>query len=186
MARMTRTVMIALGVVLLGAMAVAGAAEARGYGVYAVRTGSMTPSYPVGALVVDAPPTPTAVRTGSVLTFRVGGALVTHRVVGTSAAGLTTKGDANPAPDAWTIPATNVVGRVVAGVPRAGYVLVFLKQPTGPLALMAGAVSLIALWRLFFGAEGADPAAAGPQRRRPSHRAASSRRPRAAPVQGTV
>ncbi|WP_165372868.1 signal peptidase I [Pengzhenrongella frigida] len=137
-----------LAVVL--AIAVGGAtAWSHGYRPYAVRTGSMSPSYPTGALVVDVPPSPDGGAPGSVITFRTGGGLVTHRIVETSPAGLTTKGDANPAPDAWTIPPENVIGRVIASVPRLGYVLVFFKQPLGVVAVMTGLWALILLWQLF-------------------------------------
>ena len=147
----------ALGLLLvavLGAGVGAAAAWSQGYRVYAVRTGSMSPAFPTGTLVVDAPPTGAAA-VGSVITFRVGAGLVTHRVHGATATGVTTKGDANAAPDAWTIPAGNIVGQVVAAVPRGGYVLVFFKQPTGSIALIAGIVSTVLLWRLFFPADDA-------------------------------
>lgn len=153
-------------VLVLGAGVGAAAAWSQGYRLYAVRTGSMAPAFPTGALVVDAPPTGAAA-VGSVITFRVGEGLVTHRVHGTSTAGVTTKGDANATPDAWTIPARAIVGHVIAAIPRGGYVLVFFKQPTGSIALASGILSAVLLWRLFFPAD--DDASAAET----SHRSAS-------------
>jgi signal peptidase len=101
-----------------------------GVRLYAVRTGSMTPTYPIGSVVVDAP-VESPVQVGDVITFRTGDGLVTHRVVAHGAVGLKTKGDANRSPDPWTIPTDYVRGTVVAGIPYAGYALVFLQQPTG-------------------------------------------------------
>jgi signal peptidase len=129
----------------------AGAAAAwhEGYRLYAVRTGSMSPTYPTGALVVDAPAQrPPDV--GDVITFRTSEGLVTHGLQDTTAFGHTTNGDANRAPDAWTVPQRNVIGAVVAGIPVAGYVLVFFQQPTGILSLMLLCLSIWCAWSAFF------------------------------------
>jgi signal peptidase I len=140
---------------LLAVLAVslaAGAAVAwhEGYRLYAVRTGSMAPTYPTGALLVDGPvQAPPAI--GDVVTFRTRDGLVTHRVHDTTAQGLKTKGDANRTPDAWTVPPRNVIGTVVAGIPAAGYLLVFFQQPTGVPSMMVLLVSLVLAWSIFFG-----------------------------------
>ncbi|QTE29689.1 signal peptidase I [Pengzhenrongella sicca] len=155
--------------VLLTLVAVAGGVVAwtQGYRLYAVRTGSMAPAYPTGTLVVVAPLAQEVPTTGSVITFRIGDGLVTHRVFATSAGGLTTRGDANPSPDAWTLPLDRVVGSVVAAVPNGGYILVFFKQPTGALTLVSGLVSLTLLWTLFF--PGGEPAPGAERAPRPVH-----------------
>ena len=121
-----------------------------GYRVYAVRTASMSPEYPVGSIVVDTPPDADGVTPGTVITFRVGDGLVTHRVYSASEEGVTTKGDANETPDAWTIPEEFVIGHVVGSVPRLGYILIFFKQPAGVAAVTAGVFTMILLWQLFF------------------------------------
>lgn len=159
---------VALTLLAAVAVLVVGGAVAmwqQGYHAYAVRTGSMEPAYPTGSVVVTAPvdeqPAP-----GAVVTFRTSGGLVTHRVVGSVPDGLETKGDANNAPDPWTVPQRNVVGQVVAGVPAAGYVLVFFQQPSGVPSLVLLALSILFAWALFFPA---DPEATGGARRR-NHR----------------
>lgn len=150
-----RAASLLLAGLMLAALGVGAVAWQQGYRVYAVQSGSMSPSYPTGTMIVDVPPgtdgsTPSVITPGSVVTFKVGDGLVTHRVVEASGAGLTTKGDANETPDAWTVPADVVVGQVVASVPRMGYLLVFFKQPAGVVAVVTGLVSMMLLWHLFF------------------------------------
>jgi signal peptidase I len=138
-----------------------------GYRLYAVRTGSMTPTYPTGSLVVDRPvPSGTTPTVGQVITFRTAAGLVTHRLAARTSAGLHTKGDANRSQDPWTLPARNVVGEVVGGVPGGGYLLVFLHQPTGVPSLVLLTLSVLLAWQVFFGL----PAAATDQPRHHRHR----------------
>lgn len=124
----------------------------QGYRLYAVRTGSMTPTYPTGSLVLDRPTSPDRLAPGRVITFRVGSELVTHRLVATGAHGLQTQGDANRTADPWRLPARSVVGEVVGGLQHGGYVLVFLHQPTGVPSLVLLLVGTLLAWQLFFGA----------------------------------
>jgi len=131
-------------------------AWSQGYRLFAIQTGSMSPAFPIGALVIDAPPSADGPSSGDVITFRTGAGFVTHRVVESTVGGLTTKGDANATDDPWTIPQASVVGRVIAVAPRWGYVLVFFKQPAGVAAVVLGLSSIILLWQLFFPEESAD------------------------------
>lgn len=139
---------------LLLAVLLSGAALAHlGYRAYIVHTGSMAPTYRPGDLVIDRPARGTP-KPGQVITFRHSADtsdVVTHRVVSVTASGLIrTRGDANRTPDAWQIPPAMVRGSVLADIPKAGFVLVFLKQPAGLGALGASALSLALLWSLFF------------------------------------
>ena len=137
-------------VLMLAIVGTTAVAWSHGYRLYAVQTGSMSPAYPTGALVVDEPPAADGGAQGAVITFKVGDGLVTHRIVESSPDGLVTKGDANETDDPWTVPRQNVVGRVVAVVPDLGYVLVFFKQPSGALAIVTGLWAVTVLWKLFF------------------------------------
>ncbi len=166
-----RALVSVLVAVALGLVVGAVTAWHDGYRVYAVRTGSMTPTYPTGALVIDAPASHGTPSVGDVITFRVSTGLVTHRVYSISASGYATKGDANPTPDAWTIPRGDVVGHVVAGVAGAGYVLVFFQQPTGAATVVTALLALSLLWGLFF------PADAGANAHEATHPARPHRRP---------
>ncbi len=142
-----------LGGLLLAALLSGAVLVHQGYRAYVVHTGSMTPTYRPGDLVIDRPAHGLP-RLGQVITFRHSADtsdVVTHRVVGVTPGGLIhTKGDANPAPDAWQLSPAMVRGSVIGGLPRAGYLLVFLKQPAGLGALGASALAMVLLWSLFF------------------------------------
>ncbi|MEQ6901046.1 signal peptidase I [Nocardioides sp. YIM 152588] len=155
-----RALLGAMAAALLGALAVGACAHHEGYRLYAVRTGSMSPGLPSGTLLVDAPPTGPFERGDVVTVARAQGpdAVVTHRVVDVDRSGaLTMKGDANRRPDAGTVAPGEVVGEVIASVPRGGYVLVYLSQPTGAASLIGGCLLVALAWSLFFG-EPATPA----------------------------
>ncbi len=67
--------------------------------------------------------------------------LVTHRIVGIDTqAGqelLTTRGDANDAVDAVSVPAGRAVGRVLFTLPWLGYAMVWLASPVAKIAILA-------------------------------------------------
>jgi signal peptidase len=127
----------------------------QGYRPYVVYTGSMIPTHRPGDLVVDAP-SRSSYGVGDVITFRHSDLttdVVTHRIVAITADGITTKGDANRTPDAWTIRPDQVQGRVVQNLPDLGYLAVYLQQPAGIGSLATAALAVILLWGLFFPAE---------------------------------
>ena len=140
---------LALVLVLAGVL---GLLAQQGYRAYIVRSGSMRPALPVGSLVIDRPVD--QVRAGQIVTVTPQpGELVTHRVAAVSAAGITTKGDANNGPDWWRLQPGQVLGRVIVHIPAAGYLLVFLRQPSGLPALVALGIALALAWSVFFGSE---------------------------------
>jgi signal peptidase len=128
----------------------------QGFRLYVVHTGSMTPTYRPGDLVVDGPPSG-SYQPGQVLTFRHSDRttdVVTHRVVGiTAAGGIHTKGDANATPDAWTIRPDQVQGQVRFGLRDLGYLAVYFQQPAGVASVATGAAAILLLWNVFFSAE---------------------------------
>jgi signal peptidase len=135
-----------------GAMTAAVVAWQKGYRVYVVHTGSMTPTLRPGDAVLDGPP-PASLAVGDVITFGVRSApdsVVTHRVNAIDADGIKTKGDANPAADLWTVKPADVVGTKVATLPYTGYVLVYLQHPKGVTSVITTILALILLWQLFF------------------------------------
>jgi len=151
---------IAWGLLVLVVLSVGGVAftlRAAGYEKYIVRTGSMVPTIRPGDLVIDKPAS-AGYAVGDVITFRHGESsdLVTHRIFEITAAGIKTKGDANPAADAWTIPLHFVQGVVVLTVPKGGYIVAFLSQPAGIGAIALVIVALTLLWRLFFPSESSE------------------------------
>ncbi len=137
-----------LGVVALVALA-AGPAVLRLAGIesYTVRGGSMSPSVPLGAMVLVQQVPASDIAAGDVITFRAANdTVVTHRVLGRSAGSepmFITKGDANPTPDPDMTPASAVIGRVALWVPFAGTAVVQLATGAGMLVAGALLVSLM-------------------------------------------
>jgi len=129
-----------------------------------VRSGSMAPAVPVGALVTVEGIARDELRPGMVVTVAEGpGILVTHRVHRVvdheGQLYLELKGDANRTPDPVLVPATAVVGRVTAVVPYLGFGLAALSMPAGQLTLLAVVALLVACgWLLEDLAAGAQPA----------------------------
>jgi signal peptidase len=109
---------------------------------YVIAGQSMGDAVPVGSLAFGRAAAPASLRRGDVVTFRPAGLPrdVTHRVVGSDARGLITRGDANAAADPWRLASGAHVRRVVAHVPRAGYVVAALREP----ALLGLLVALVA------------------------------------------
>jgi signal peptidase len=125
-----------------------------GYELLAIRSGSMEPHLPRGALAIVSTRPGGVVRAGEEIAFRLPrGILVTHRVVEVvpreDGMFYRTQGDANSAPDPVLISQAAVVGTVTAGVPALGYLLGLLSMPLGIFAILAVAGSLIAaIWLL--------------------------------------
>jgi signal peptidase I len=152
-ARIARRIALSVCALIFLTFAVtAGIAWQKGYRIYVIHTGSMTPSLRPGDAVLDRP-APTTVAIGEVVTFGVNSgpdSVVTHRVNAIDADGIKTKGDANRTPDPWTVKPSDVVGSKVATLPYMGYVLVYLQHPKGIASIITTTLALILLWQLFF------------------------------------
>ncbi|MDP9822813.1 signal peptidase I [Nocardioides massiliensis] len=141
--------------VLLGLLAVLAVAvvvpRVAGATPYAVLSGSMSPAYPTGALVVVRAVEPDAITIGSVITYQPESgreAVVTHRVV---AVGIRegeiryqTRGDANPVPDAEWVRPVQVRGEVWYAVPHLGRAgtLLDLRERRWGIWLLAGLLAI--------------------------------------------
>lgn len=125
-------------------------------------SGSMRPSYPPGAVLVDRPIRPDALRVGQVLTYSIpveDHRVVSHRVVWlhrlrNGHLDVQTKGDANNGPDPWRAHIQSGPVWVVAFVvPHAGRLLLWMRSPRLHLLLLywlplvALGSLLLALWR---------------------------------------
>ena len=144
-------------------------AWAQGYRLYVVQTGSMSPTFNAGDVVIDRT-TKAGYEAGDILTVQISAAgdLVTHRMTRQDKQGLLhTKGDANKTPDAWALPPEQVRGVVKKSVPNLGYLVVFMRQPEGIAGVMTSALSIFLLWGLCFPGA-ATAATAKEQRARPS------------------
>ena len=117
---------------------------------YAVDSGSMSPTFNTGDLVVDLPINPTTVLgVGDVVTFHpTPGYTTTHRIAAIGKDGITTRGDANPSSDVGFIQPNMIAGRVAFSVPYGGYVAVFFQQPAGVAALLLVLIGLAVVWEL--------------------------------------
>jgi signal peptidase len=124
---------VALGLllaVIVGALAVLTVVPRAVHGsALTVLTGSMTPSIPVGSVVLVRPVDPGTLHVGDVITYQKQPGkpeYITHRITaihtGTTPVTLTTKGDANRGADPWSVPVTSVRGRVLFHVPYLGTV----------------------------------------------------------------
>jgi signal peptidase len=145
-----RAFKLASVVALLTLIASGAYAWSNGVRFYAVDSGSMSPTFDAGALVVDLPVTPaTTYQLGDVVTFHpTPGYTATHRIVAIDKDGIATKGDANPSNDIGFIQPSMIAGRVAFSVPYGGYVAVFFQQPAGVAALLLMIIALVVVWEL--------------------------------------
>ncbi len=127
-----------------------------GWHPFIVFTGSMEPNIHIGSVVVVQPVGFENLQPGDVITFSVPqnpGMPVTHRVVkierslDTGKWVVTTKGDANPESDIWTVGQEQAVGRVVYAVPLVGRLLVAIASPSVRNVALA-AIAVLILIRL--------------------------------------
>lgn len=105
-------------------------------GLSPVLTGSMRPTFAPGDALVTRPVPVTQLHPGMVVVFVPPGHAdaYAHRIVSLGGTPtrpvITTKGDANPAPDRWRVTlSTPTVQYVVGSVPKAGQALVWLHEP---------------------------------------------------------
>jgi signal peptidase I len=119
-----------------------------------VMSASMSPTIKTGDVVLlkhmETPP-----RVGQVIAVNVPDLarsrygyppVVVHRVVRIAPNGdVTTKGDARPRPDPFTVPARSVNARVVATIPAAGHVMAFFTSTLGLVWLGGGVLLLVIL-----------------------------------------
>ena len=123
-----------------------------------VLTGSMTPTIPLGSVVLVVPVPIDEVRVGDVITYAIpvdDHRVVTHRVVEVLEPGVVrTRGDANTADDPWVARLRGSAAWTVrAHVPGAGYVIQTMRQPglrVGSVlagTLLAVGMGLRRIWR---------------------------------------
>jgi len=117
-----------------------------------VESGSMSPTYPVGSLLVTGDVAASEVHVGMPIVFedpREPGRLITHRVVALAPGGelaFVTRGDANTTNDAVPVSVRLVRGRVLWHVTVLGAVLDWLQWPRSFLVfVLLPAVLLIGL-----------------------------------------
>ena len=113
---------------------------------YAVLSGSMEPTYPVGSMIYVKAADPADVEVGDPITFYLGeGLIATHRVVSIDGAGFHTKGDANNAEDGTPVAPANLIGRPRFCIPGLGYFSAWIAEPPGTYIAGCGALALLVL-----------------------------------------
>lgn len=114
-----------------------------------VRSGSMEPNIPVGAVVVVKPTENDKYNIGDVISFRRdANTVVTHRIVGMEnmkrGVSYLTKGDANEEPDEWKVKEQDIIGKSFIILPEVGKFLAFAKSKYGfPLLIIFPATLVI-------------------------------------------
>ena len=139
---------ISTTVVILAAALVMLLAGMRLFGLqmFSVLSGSMEDSISVGGVVYVKEVEPVEIAVGDVITYRMGNAVVTHRVIelvpaddGSGVTLFRTKGDANNSADSTPVHPQNVIGKVVFDLPLLGYLATGLQTGAGKvLALLFG------------------------------------------------
>jgi signal peptidase I len=129
-----------------------------GYQSLTVVSGSMEPTLGVGSVVIDEVIPPLDARAGDIVTFQdpLHPRQLTHRLermrVEGDTAYMVTLGDANDAPERWTVKTDGQIGRVVAHLPKLGYARAALGTRYARLGVMGavlalGAFLLVDMWR---------------------------------------
>lgn len=146
--RLAEGAVLATLLAAVGAMAFAWFA---GWRLGVVQSESMAPILHRNSVAVVVPTNGATARTGDVIAFRDasrGGKEVIHRVVRVIDHGqgrfYETKGDANPAPDSWLVPASAVHARMDLHIAHVGALTRLLAPPQGLLVLV-GVPLLLAL-----------------------------------------
>jgi signal peptidase len=157
---------VAVGVAALLVLGLVVGPRVLPYRAYAIESGSMRPTLPVGSTAVLRPVEASRLHVGDIITFSRPGAangdLVTHRIVRIDRRDghtmFVTKGDANGVADAWRVPAAGTGWRYSFSIPFTGYLVTLLKAPAvrfgflACLALACGAGAIRRIWRAEAGA----------------------------------
>lgn len=130
------------------------------YQTYFVRSGSMSPTFDTGDLIVLSKADAATLDKGDIITFERPdrpGTLITHRIhtVESTDTGkvFVTKGDANNDVDSWKVPAAGDGWKYNFRTPKLGFVFGYLGTQQARLALLIipavilGALSLIDIWK---------------------------------------
>jgi len=129
--------------------------QVAGYQLYVVLSGSMSPTFNTGSVVIVKAIDPANIAVGDVVTFLGAGGTgttITHRVIeidSSDGLSFTTKGDANNVADSTPVNAERVIGKVQFSVPYIGYFLNFSKTRLGLYLLIVLPCMIIILLEIF-------------------------------------
>lgn len=157
---MTLTLVLVLMVALLvltisSKLSQDGTSKLGGYQMMEVLSGSMSPVFEAGDVIVIKPIPTAAIQKGDIITFRDSEnskIIITHRVidvVNENGLGFKTKGDANDSSDQSIVEAENVLGQYKVRIPYLGWIVEFAKTKKGMLSfiIVPGLLILITEFR---------------------------------------
>lgn len=123
-----------------------------GYKTYVVLSGSMEPAIHTGSVLVALPVAPESLKVNDVIVYNRSDVSesVTHRIIQVNSDNgkptFMTKGDANSAPDDWTVQYSgNTAGKIVLAVPLLGYAYHGIASPQGRLVFLVVPVLVLSL-----------------------------------------
>ena len=94
-----------------------------------VLSGSMEPAIKTGSLCfVNKSKDYESINEGDIITYKLLGEKITHRVVEKRDEGCLTKGDANDVKDLGIVNKSNYYGKMIFSIPFLGYLIIFLKE----------------------------------------------------------
>lgn len=121
-----------------------------GYKPFIVLSGSMEPSIMTGDMVFVKEADPVNLKTGDVIAYKSGTAVVTHRIIDvTTENGETryiTQGDANESPDQTSVRPEDVEGIYCRRLAGAGNLAMFMQTTTGMILFVVCPLVLFILW----------------------------------------
>jgi signal peptidase I len=130
--------------IALSAMVLAFLTISPSYHAYLVTSESMKPAVNMGDLVIVGPPNgflSSGISPGTIVTYRAGSELITHRVQSVEDGLLVTRGDAVDQADSGRVSMSQVVGVVMTRIPKVGYLFALVR---GKVALFL--VAMVSLW----------------------------------------
>jgi len=158
-ARVCRAFILSAAVGLaIGLIALVTLPSVFGYQSLTVVSGSMEPTLGVGSVVIDEVISPLDARPGDIVTFQdpLHPRQLTHRLqrmrVDGDTAYMVTLGDANDAPERWTVKTDKQISSVVTQLPKLSYARAALGTRYARLGVMGevlgrGAFLLVDMWR---------------------------------------
>jgi len=91
-------------------------------------SGSMRPTIDVGDLLIMVKVPAEKITPGDIIQYITERGMVVHRVIAIEGGYFITKGDANESPDPDPVHPRNVRGKLIAIIPKVGWVSIYLKQ----------------------------------------------------------
>ena len=126
-----------------------------GYQFYIVLSDSMKEQFASGDMVISKTTDPAALVEGDIITFTsadpdIYGDVVTHKIQRVLSSGSSlsfeTYGTTTGVRDAYPVPASNVLGKYITHVPKAGFMFDFLKSTAGYVVLILVPFALLILF----------------------------------------